>query len=190
MPLEKFPGLSGVFQVFCGLSFHPLSWGGRGVLAGGSLRPCPCLGGPGDRLPFLSGMSGPVALLGALSVPLDGFRPLFGLPARMDAPIHELFRLPAYFLKGRRAGLFHQVHRLGVRGGVLSGPFLFCQLLSEFSSHLAADVPHRPSAAFSLDLVAGVPFPWFRHDCHLPFVSHGEIYFSTRFSTSAIPAIM
>ena len=68
-------------------------------------------------------------------------------------------------------------------GGLLSGPLLFHQLLAELGGHLTADVPDGTPAAlaFALDLIAGVPFPWFWHGLHLRFASHGEIYFSTPF---------
>ena len=207
--------MSGVFQILCRLPFHPLLGRGRrrvsfsrdGVRnragfhrsglcpwwAGGILPPWSCAILPPAC--FVCGLTGAVcrlALLGAPAIPLDGLRPLPGAVIRVDGPVNEVFRLPAHLVKGRRAGLLHLIHRLDVGGGFLPAPFLLHQLLAELGGHLAADIPNRPSAAlsFPLDLIAGVPFPWLWHNCHLRFAPHSEIYFSTWFSASAIPAMM
>ena len=213
-PLGEVPGMPGVFQILCRLPFHPLLGRGRRVrFSGGRMgnwagfhRPglCPrrasgapwlwnCATPPSAC--FVRGLTGAVcrlALLGAPAIPLDGLRPLLGLTVWMEGPVNEVSRLIAYLIKGCRAGLFYLIHRLDVGGRLLPGPFLFHQLLTELGGHPTADVPHRPSAvlAFPLVLIDWVPVPWFWHGTHLRFASHGEIYFSTWFNTSAIPAMM
>lgn len=160
---------------------------------GGLCRPCLCAGRPGNR-PFSAHAVGFLTLLVCLGMPLfflDGLCPLLGPAARMGGPVNQVLYLPSGFLQGRCSGLFHLIHRLGVSGGLLSGPFAFYQFLTEFGGYLAADVPLVPSAAFPLDLIIGVSFSWFRYGCHLlKFVSHDEIYFLAWFSASAIPAMM
>ena len=161
---------------------------------GGLCRPCLCAGRPGSRL-FSTRAVDFLTLLVCLGVPplsLGGFCLFLGPAARMGGPVNQVLYLPSAFLQGRRSGLFHLIHRLGVGGGLLSGPFALYQFLTELGGHLAADIPYRPPAAlaFPLDLIAGVPFPWFWYGLHLRFASHGEIYFSTWFNASAIPAIM
>lgn len=213
-PLGEFPGISGVFQILCCLPFHPLLGRGRRVrFSGGRMgnragfhRPGLCPWWADSILPPLScavlpptcfacGPAGAVhwpALLGALPVPLDGICPFLGTAVWMDGTVNKLFCLAFHLVKGCRGGLFYLIHRLDVGGRLLPASFLFHQLLAELGGHLAADVPHRASAvlAFPLDLIAWVPFPWFWHGTHLRFASHGEIYFSTWFNTSAIPAMM
>ena len=206
--------MSGALQLLCRLLFHPLLGCGRRRVCfsgdgtgnwAGLHRPGLCPGRAGGVLPRsraalplayvvpgLAGAASGPAFLGAASIPLDGLRPLLGAVIRVDGPVNKAFRLPTHLVKGRRAGLLHLIRRLDVGRRLLPGPFLFHQLLAELGGHLAADVPRRPSVAFafSLDFIAGVPFPWFWHGSHLRFASHGEIYFSTWFSASAIPAIM
>ena len=147
---------------------------------GGLCRPCLCAGRPGSRL-FSTRAVDFLTLLVCLGVPplsLGGFSLLLGPAARTGGPVKQVLYLPSGFLQGRRSGLFHLIHRLGVSWGLLSGPFALHQFLAEFGGHLAAEIPLGPSAAFPLDLIIGVSFSWFRYGCHLlKFVSHHEIYF-------------
>ena len=160
---------------------------------GGLCRPCLCAGRPGNR-PFSAHAVGFLTFLVRLGMPslsLGGFCLLLGPAARMGGPVNQVLYLLSGFLQGRRSGLFHMIHRLGVGWGLLSGSFALHQFLTEFGGYLAADVPLGPSAAFSFDLIIGVSFSWFRYGCHLlNFVSHHEIYFLAWFSASAIPAMM
>ena len=210
-PLGEFPSISGVFQILCRLPFHPLLGRGRRVrFSGGRMGNWAGFHRPGlcprraSGAPWLWNCATPPsacfvralvrwpALLGPLPVPFDGICPFLGAAVWMEGTVNKLFCLVFHLVKGRRAGLLHLLHRLDVGGRLLPAPFLFHQLLAELGGHLAADVPHRASAvlAFPLDLIAWVPFPWFWHGTHLRFASHGEIYFSTWFNTSAIPAMM
>ena len=147
---------------------------------GGLCRPCLCAGRPGSRL-FSTRAVDFLTLLVCLGVPslsLGGFCLLLGPAARMGGPVNQVLYLPSGFLQGRRSGLFHLIHRLGVSGGLLSGPFALHQFLTKFGGYLSAEIPLGPSAAFPLDLIIGVSFSWFRYGCHLlNFVSHHEIYF-------------
>lgn len=147
---------------------------------GGLCRPCLCAGRPGSRLfstravDFLTLLVG----LGVPSLSLGGFCLLLGPAARTGGPVKQVLYLPSGFLQGRRSGLFHLIHRLGIGWGLLSGPFALHQFFAEFGGYLSAEIPLGPSAAFPLDLIIGVSFSWFRYGCHLlNFVSHHEIYF-------------
>ena len=147
---------------------------------GGLCRPCLCARRPGSRL-FSTRAVDFLTLLVCLGVPplsLGGFCLFLGPAARMGGPVKQVLYLPSGFLQGRRSGLFHLIHRLGVSWGLLSGPFALHQFLAEFGGYLSAEIPLGPSAAFPLDLIIGVSFSWFRYGCHLlNFVSHHEIYF-------------
>ena len=136
---------------------------------GGLCRPCLCAGRPGSRL-FSTRAVDFLTLLVCLGMPLfflDGLCPLLGPAARTSGPVNQVFYLPSGFLQGRRSGLFHLIHRLGVGWGLLSGPFALHQFLAEFGGYLAAEIPLGPSAAFPLDLIIGVSFSWLRYGCHL-----------------------
>ena len=102
---------------------------------GGLCRPCLCAGRPGSRL-FSTRAVDFLTLLVCLGVPslsLGGFCLLLGPAARMGGPVKQVLYLPSGFLQGRRSGLFHLIHRLGVSWGLLSGPFALHQFLSEFA---------------------------------------------------------
>ena len=113
---------------------------------GGLCRPCLCAGRPGSRL-FSTRAVDFLTLLVCLGVPplsLGGFCLLLGPAARMGGPVNQVLYLPSGFLQGRRSGLFHLIHRLGVSWGLLSGPFALHQFLAEFGGYLSAEIPLGP----------------------------------------------
>lgn len=91
--------------------------------------------------------------------------PLFFLPVLLNGlvrPTCAALCLLAHFFNGGFGEFLRLLHRLRFIGLAVSALALG-QLLSEFCCQLSAGIRLNAPAAFLLDLIMGVPLPWFLH---------------------------